>query len=482
MFYIIIKIILCSSLLIAIYHLLLEKEKMYGFNRFFLLFSIVFSYSVPFLTITTGEAIPTKSPQLIFEETTQQVLSLSPKQETFNWTPILWIIYGSITFFFLVRALLTILKIQNIKGNKQYHEQYKIVVTENNFSPFTFWKTIYLGKNYLINGQIDSRILLHEKAHLDQKHSWDLLFIEICKAITWFNPAIYFYKRAVITNHEFLADECVLENNFNVKEYQNLILTEIIGTQKLEFTHSFNFNNTKKRFIMMNTKRSKFIGLKKAVSIPILVTAFALFVQKTYANNPLSNNDPTANTAKEAGASLFTGTLQKMVSEKKKIFDQKAVFDTVHPTKKMTAKKPKKNDKPLPPPPPPIEDRKARNINNQQNTNVPAPPPPSSSFVQAKFPQGNDELRNRVSQNFDGSVFKGNEGLVKSTAYISIKADGTVDKITTSGDNKVFNNEIYRTLKSVTENVKWEPATDNGQPTATVFKLPMTMSFENGKK
>ncbi|UKB79840.1 M56 family metallopeptidase [Chryseobacterium sp. MEBOG07] len=136
------------------------------------------------------------------------------------------------------------------------------------------------------NDTIDPRIFLHEKTHIEQKHSIDVLFLNILKIFTWFNPVLFLYKKAVITNHEFLADEAVMKSNYNIKEYQSLILEEILSHQNPPLTHSFNFNNTKKRFIMMKTKKTKFSLLRKATGITVLIAAVALFSERTYAGNP----------------------------------------------------------------------------------------------------------------------------------------------------------------------------------------------------
>ena len=42
----IVKTLLCAAILFLIYFLFLEWEKKYRFNRFYLLFSIVFSFEV----------------------------------------------------------------------------------------------------------------------------------------------------------------------------------------------------------------------------------------------------------------------------------------------------------------------------------------------------------------------------------------------------------------------------------------------------
>lgn len=286
MFSIILKIILCSSIFIAVYYLLLEKEKMYRFNRFYLIGSLILAYIIPFITVTSEAQISEMGtkPQLIFEEATQQMVFVQPMEESFNWTNTVWICYAAVTVILLIRNISSIAAIKKIQGRKQIYQRYHVVLTKKGFSPFSFWNTIYLGENYMQNNMIDPRIFLHEKSHLDQKHSIDLMFIQLLKIFTWFNPVLFIYKKAMTTNHEFLADEAVLNSKFNMTDYQNLILDEIVSSQGPSLTHSFNFNNTKKRFIMMNTKKSKFILLKKAAGFTALVAATALFAEKKYVN------------------------------------------------------------------------------------------------------------------------------------------------------------------------------------------------------
>ncbi|MFP3592201.1 M56 family metallopeptidase [Chryseobacterium sp. SIMBA_038] len=467
---IILKIILCSSLLVALYYLFLEKEKMHQFNRFYLIFSLVFSYVIPFITITTEFPKLNNNPQLIFEETAQQITLLPTKQESFNWMNVTWIVYGIVASILLLKAIISVLKIKNLKGKEINYLGQKIIITNQNLSPFSFWKTIYLGENYLLNNEIDSRIFLHEKSHLGQKHSIDLLLIEILKIITWFNPALYFYKKAMVTNHEFLADEYVLKNNYNIKDYQNLILQEIISGQHYNLTHTFNFNNTKKRFIMMNTKKTKLSRLKKIVSIPILITIFGLFVQKTYANNSnlniKNNGREIQNTAPAEQSQLIKKEeLNTKINVKENTNDEKVILDTIRPNKKNDAKISKK------------EKQKSTEYEND-----PPPPPPSvpysKDFVTAEYPGGINSFRTKLASNFNGSVFDGKKGLIKSIVLLNLDENGKITQISATGDNTAFNNELTRAATAANNETLWKPATRNGKPEATVFKLPVTMTFE----
>ncbi|AZA47978.1 M56 family metallopeptidase [Chryseobacterium carnipullorum] len=477
MLIIILKIILCSSIFIAVYYLFLEREKMYRFNRFYLLCSLILSYVIPFISITVKLPEHEQKSQILFEETVQQITFAQHEQESFNWVSIVWLVYGAITVFLLIKSILSFRAIKKMQGEKRIYQNHRILVIKENIPPFSFWNTIYLGKTYVKDDGIDTRIFLHEKGHIDQKHSLDLIFLDIFKIFTWFNPVLFFYKKAILTNHEFLADEAVLNNRYNIKEYQNLILKEIIHHQNLPLTHSFNFNNTKKRFIMMTAKKSKFIVLKKAAGITAMIAATALFAERTYAVSPgLTEDTQKANSTekekpliKDASERTITaGNVQanqshltspyyfeKSVEEKppttaeiKKEMVQ-AVSDTVSPGKTAS--------------------NEGINTNDAQK---------DQNFVEAEFPEGAKSLRSKVGSMLDTSIFDGKERLVKSTAFIHIDETGKVVNVTASGDNEGFNKEMIKTVTAVNSGVAWKPATKNGKAIASIYKMPATMSFK----
>lgn len=468
---IILKIILCSSLLLTVYYVFLQKEKMYGFNRFYLLFSLLFSYTVPFISIQSEAQKPVNRLQKTIEAT-QQVMDITPKQESFNWMNLIWILYGIVTLIFLIRTIISYLKIKNLKGEKMIYQNQNIIITNENISPFSFWNTIYLGKNYLIDNKIDSRIFLHEKSHLEQKHSIDIIIVEIIKAFTWFNPSVYFYKKAMITNHEFLADESVLKNDFTIKDYQNLILEEIISNQNYNLTHTFNFKNTKKRFIMMNTKKSKLADLKKVISIPVLMIAFGLFVQKTYAtpmekmiektqetiSEPVKkqiaeSNEPITNDVKNESLNPENGITEE---SSKNMIDEKSVQDTIRPKEgKNTI---------------------VKQETSQSTTNETVKDEPT---LLPQYPGGINEMRNKMSKSFDGSKVNVSKEMYRTEINYTVLEDGNIADVKASGNNESFNAEAVNSFRKANENIVWKPAEKDGKPVRYSMRIPLMMSFQN---
>ncbi|REC75365.1 hypothetical protein DRF60_15655 [Chryseobacterium elymi] len=480
MFIIVLKMLLCSSAFISVYYLFLEKEKMYLFNRFYLIFSLIFSHVIPFISFTVQSPKTENKSRIIFEDTAQLIIPIQSAQESFDWMNIAWLIYGAVALFLLIKSILSIIAIKKIQAEKRIYQNYKVMVTRENLPPFSFWNTIYLGENYLRNNVIDPRIFLHEKTHIDQKHSIELIFIEILKIFIWFNPVLLIYKKVIITNHEFLADEAVLNSRYNIKEYQNLILDEIISIQNLPLTHSFNFSNTKKRFIMMTKTKPRFIVLKKAASITALIAATALFAERTYAVKPENSSLKNHNTSDFSN--VFTNGVSQNARTAKKQQHYQVSLMPYSDFEKRTEKKPHTamefKTESIKAVTDTISPKKTAQINSNEGNNTNVNQQQDRDFVQAEFPEGAKLLRSKIGSMLDTSIFDGKEKLVKSTAHIHVDETGKISQITASGDNEAFNKEIIKTVTAVNNGMVWKPATRNGKATASVFTLPMTMSFQ----
>ncbi|HCR76284.1 MAG TPA: hypothetical protein DIW37_07795 [Chryseobacterium sp.] len=292
---IVLKIILCSGILLGLYYLLLEKEKTFTFNRFYLLFALVFSYTIPFLKIET-KVTKVEENTSVFQEVSQYPVAeiSAPIQETFDYEQLIIMIYTVISVLFLLKFIFSIIRLKKLKGEKIIYKNRTVVLLEKDVAPFSFLNTIYFSKHYIQENKVEENIFLHEEVHILQKHSLDVFLVEILKAVMWINPFIFLYKKAIVTNHEFIADEKVIHKKNNIKAYQELILSEILRQQSPKLTHQFSFNNTKKRFIMMTNKNSKFAQIKKYLCIPAFASLSFLFTEKVYANETIDASEKSS--------------------------------------------------------------------------------------------------------------------------------------------------------------------------------------------
>src|SRR5690606_28882516 len=148
---------------------------------------------------------------------------------------------------------------------------------------------IFINEEEYKASAIETRLISHELAHVHQKHTYDILLVELFFIFVWFNPIILFYKKAMQLNHEFLADEAVLNIYKSVADYQTLLLSKIGLINKIPLTNSFNYLITKKRLIMMTKQVNKTRTLfKKIALLPLLSLLIFFFSTKVVAVLPAS--------------------------------------------------------------------------------------------------------------------------------------------------------------------------------------------------
>ncbi|HLF50680.1 M56 family metallopeptidase [Flavobacterium sp.] len=297
----------CLFVLLGAYHLFLEREKMHHFNRFYLLFSLIFSLTIPFITIEIIQEIPKSNIEIDSIEAGTFVV-----EEVTNYLPtLLWSLYGLVTFLFTVKFIKNIIKfISKIKSNATInYKNAKLILLKEKTLPHTFLNTIFINENDYQNRNIEEELYTHELTHVTQKHTLDILFIEILKTIFWFNPIFHFYKKAIQLNHEFLADEKVIKSYNNVPFYQNLLLSKATVNHTFYLASNLNYLITKKRLIMMTkTTKPSIALLKKLAVTPIIIALFFMLCLKTVAQEKITIEKPENNTyTKKKGAEKVSG-------------------------------------------------------------------------------------------------------------------------------------------------------------------------------
>lgn len=281
---------ICMGLVLLFYHAVLSREKTYQVNRWYLLGGLLFSLAVPFMPFGISDSLlnfnsNTEIRQIlsngivnINSESVFQVSGNSTEQNSVSHTPYFeWItsfileFYGIVTLILSFRMIRHLYRMQlkSMKNPASSFKGHKVVLVDKEVVPHTFWKTIYVNKEQYENKEINEEVMIHELIHAEQNHSLDILIIEILKTICWFNPVLYFYKKAIQINHEYIADDKVLFNGADIADYQTLLLKMRSANSANYLSTSLNFNITKKRFKMMTLNHSTYRSyLKIALIIP----------------------------------------------------------------------------------------------------------------------------------------------------------------------------------------------------------------------
>ena len=285
----------CLSLFYLFYRLLLSKETFYRFNRIALLGILVFSLLLPLIEVTKApqneinQAVLTIEQLLVMAENHQQtqvtaVVEGDDLVDTWrspvHWIEIVLLFYIAGIFFLVCRnvySLFRLVRLMNTAQRRQIDKHTVLLVHDRKVAPFSWMKFVVISRTDLEeNGR---EILIHECAHIRKHHSWDLLIADICIFFQWFNPGAWLLKQELQNIHEYEADEAVINEGINARDYQLLLIKKAVGTRLYSMANSFNHSKLKKRITMMLKEKSNpWARLKYLYVLPLAaigVTAFA---------------------------------------------------------------------------------------------------------------------------------------------------------------------------------------------------------------
>ena len=284
----ILKSSVCLVLFYLFFRLLLSKETFHRFNRMALLGVLFFSLLIPCIEVTTRHQVEVQQAVLSIEqlllmaelETTPANVGAVQETSAISWVQIVLLVYWAGILFLACRniySLICLFRLIHSGKHEKLEKGVTLVVHNQEIAPFSWMNYIVISRKDLEeNGR---EILIHEMAHIHHRHSVDLLVADICIFFQWFNPGAWLLKQELQNVHEYEADETVINEGVNAKEYQLLLIKKAVGTRLYSMANSFNHSKLKKRITMMLKEKSNpWARLKYLYVLPlaaIAVTAFA---------------------------------------------------------------------------------------------------------------------------------------------------------------------------------------------------------------
>ena len=284
----ILKSSVCLVLFYLFFRLLLSKETFHRFNRMALLGVLFFSLLIPCIEVTTRHQVEVQQAVLSIEqlllmaelEATPANVGAVQETSAISWVQIVLLVYWAGILFLACRniySLICLFRLVHSGKHEKLEKGVTLVVHNQEIAPFSWMKYIVISRKDLEeNGR---EILIHEMAHIHHRHSVDLLVADICIFFQWFNPGAWLLKQELQNIHEYEADETVINEGVNAKEYQLLLIKKAVGTRLYSMANSFNHSKLKKRITMMLKEKSNpWARLKYLYVLPlaaIAVTAFA---------------------------------------------------------------------------------------------------------------------------------------------------------------------------------------------------------------
>ncbi|WP_299212539.1 M56 family metallopeptidase [uncultured Aquimarina sp.] len=333
-----------------IYRLFLSKETFYHLNRWVLLGLILVSFSLPFISVpenisfrttifqkpevehqaTEVTEFPITENEIQYNESAKITTSTSeniantitPSIISLDWKSIILYIYilGVMAFGVNFLIQLAVLLYRMIQHPSIEVDTYKIVETDTNHAPYSFWNRIFINPNQY-NPDTYLQILKHEQMHITGKHSLDMLLVELLVTVQWFNPFAWLYRKAIDNNLEYLTDSGMLTKGEDKEVYQMNLLKVSTPDMPTGLATSYNQSFLKKRIIMMNSKKSTAkSGWKYLIIIPLLAITVLSF-------NPVSINPSIAEVDEAFSNELETPTDEHFKESKFKNDFTKGVWD-----------------------------------------------------------------------------------------------------------------------------------------------------------
>jgi len=289
--------ILKSALLLALLYgsfaLLLSRETFHRFNRLALLGVLLASMILPAIHLNLKKpsylsyeevAVPhiemIAEPTQNVEQNIQAPQVILPETEETAQVPTFRIDIMQVVkclYFFGLLASLFIFFLQlfrlwdEIRGGLRTKDEFgnTVVIRGGDFAPYSFLHYIIISVSDY--EYLRRPILAHEQAHIRLGHTFDLLLLEVVKAVQWFNPFVYLLGRDLKAIHEYEADNAVLNFGIDAKTYQLLLVTKAVGGRLQTVCNNLSHHSLKKRIKMMHTHNSNRWLMSKGLILPALM-------------------------------------------------------------------------------------------------------------------------------------------------------------------------------------------------------------------
>ncbi|WP_081831971.1 carboxypeptidase-like regulatory domain-containing protein [Prevotella sp. P6B1] len=275
------KVAILLAVFYLFYRLLMERETFHRFNRAILLLSVLIAFILPLCEITLHKTVVAASMSVSSSNVKAGIVSDSPSATYGN--PLLWLflVYLAGVVLKLLHTAISIYRLNKLISHCEQHPQADgttIAVCAQNIAPFSWWNTIVFSRrDYQLQ---DSALLVHERAHINSYHSFDLLLMELAIALQWFNPAIWLIGSELRAVHEYEADASVLSGGVDAHHYLNLLMDRANAKLECKLANAISQQTLKKRFQMMARHRSKPSRLLKVLYLlPVVAITLALNAQ-----------------------------------------------------------------------------------------------------------------------------------------------------------------------------------------------------------
>ena len=294
----ILKVLIVSGILTGYYFIALKDKVFHKWNRFYLLFTVVLSLVLPFISIDIAQTSTDQGTAIkVLQAVTVQdeiMIEMSRKSSFLTANNIILSGYILISLVFIGVLLRTLLKIYRIKRNypNTKVEGINFINTNDKSTPFSFFNSIFWNRSIDLHSSRGQQIFNHELAHVKEKHTHDKVFMNVVLLFFWINPFFWIIRKELNMIHEFVADKMAMEDG-DVNAFAEMILSSVYPGEQFSITNSFFYSPIKRRLMMLSkNKNSKVNYASRLLVLPLAALIFMAFTLKMKKTGPIYEGKP----------------------------------------------------------------------------------------------------------------------------------------------------------------------------------------------
>jgi N-acetylmuramoyl-L-alanine amidase len=289
--YYLLKITICSAILFGYYWFALRNKVFHGYNRFYLLAIVGLSITLPLCRINIFQEKHAPQTSVIkmlqvvtaSDEFIDKAIIAAPQQSNFSFIetlPFLYLLVSVVLFVMLIQMLLSIFVLWKKSAPIKIEQIHFINTDAAKGTPFSFFKYIFWNQQIDMYSPAGNRIFKHELAHIQERHSWDKMFINLVLIAFWSNPIFWLIRRELSMIHEFIADKRAVEDS-DTAAFASMILAATYPQHQNLITNNFFYSPIKRRLMMLTkNKNPKVNYISRLLVLPLLAIVFTAFTIK----------------------------------------------------------------------------------------------------------------------------------------------------------------------------------------------------------
>ena len=264
------KCSICLCVLYGFCKCLCAGSTLFGFHRRVMLWGLAVCLCLPLGQWTTERETGVQRPLQVWSEMLAEAWPETPavvegqvetvevrlmgKEGVWTWNLFPWI-YGAgggTVFLFYGLCYFRLWRLLR-RGERVHEDGWTGVLTDEPVEPFSVGRLVVMNRE---DCRAFPLIRLHEQVHVRLHHAWDEVLMQVLTVLFWFHPLVWLLRKDLREQHEFQADEGVLQQGIDAKTYQLLLVRKSVGAKRLAMASGFCHCSLKKRVTMMLKKRT----------------------------------------------------------------------------------------------------------------------------------------------------------------------------------------------------------------------------------